>query len=258
EGREYPLFERIQVRKDGTKFPVELNVSLIRDPEGKPLYIQSLVRDITKRKKNEDILNRSLKEKVVLLKEIHHRVKNNMQIISSLLRLKASSLSEKGVEKIFQESQDQIRSMALVHEQLYESKDLSRIDFARYVQKLVNNLQSSYEGMAAVEIVLALESIKIDVNRAIPCGLILNELVTNAYEHAFPEGRGRLIVGLNRTPDGMIHMEVSDDGRGLPENLDLNTISSLGLTLVRDLTLQLDGRFDFSSGEGSRFEVSFP
>ena len=258
EGKEYPLFERIQVRKDGTEFPVEINISLIRDPEGKPLLIQSIVRDITERKKNEDKITRSLQEKEILLKEIHHRVKNNMQIISSLLRLKASDPSGKGVKAIFQESQDQIRSMALVHEQLYESKDLSRIDFGHYIQKLVDNLRSSYEGMAAVEIVLELESIELDVTRAIPCGLILNELVTNAYEHAFPEGRGRLIVGLNRMPDGKIHMEVRDNGIGISDGLDLNTLSSLGLTLVRDLTLQLEGRLDVSSTGGSRFEVTFP
>jgi len=197
-------------------------------------------------------LEASLHEKEVLLKEIHHRVKNNLQVISSLLQLQAGYVEDDAARRVFEESQGRIKSMALVHEKLYQSKDLAGIDFGDYVRDLVSGLTSSY-GAHAQGVVIEVEaaSLHLDVDRAIPCGLIVNELVTNAFKHAFPNGRaGRIDVTLSGGGSSAIQLSVRDDGVGWPADFDPAQSSSLGLRLVHILAKQLQGRLELHSADG--------
>jgi two-component sensor histidine kinase len=200
----------------------------------------------------------SLQEKEVLLQEIHHRVKNNLQIISSLLSLQASRLEEPRALDALRDSQDRVRSMALVHEKLYQSPDLAQIDFADYAHALTRSLFSSYQARAP-EIALRtqIDDIPLSIDRAMPCGLILSELVSNALKHAFPSGRtGEITVGLHAQDDCVV-LVVADDGVGLPADLDFSNPGSLGMKLVVTLVEQLGGSIELDGRAGTLVEVSF-
>ncbi|MEE9191362.1 MAG: PAS domain S-box protein, partial [Candidatus Aerophobetes bacterium] len=215
--------------------------------------------DITERKRAEDQIKASLKEKEVLLREIHHRVKNNLQIISSLFNLQSRCIKDKQVLHVFKESRDRIRSMALIHERLYQSKDLARIDFTEYVRGLVANLFQSYKvnpDLIALE--TSIEEIFLGVDKAIPCGLIIDELVSNSLKYAFPEGRqGKIHIDLDSDKEGKFTLIVSDSGVGFPKDLDFRKTESLGLELVCTLADQLDGTIDLDRSGGSTFKISF-
>ncbi len=216
-----------------------------------------VARDISARKRAEEELRRSLGEKEVLLKEVHHRVKNNLQIISSLLNLQGEELEDADAARRFRESQNRIRSMALIHELLYRSDDLSGIDFAEYVERLVQHIVNSYGPQAhRVESRLEIEARPLSLDCAIPCGLIVTELVANAIEHAFPDGAGTVSVRF-RSDDGRRHLEVRDDGVGLPPELDPEQAATLGLRLVTALARQLGGEYLFEVEGGTGFRVSF-
>lgn len=220
-------------------------------------------REITERKCVEEKLNLSLKEKEVLLKEIHHRVKNNMQIISSLLRLQSWHVKNKKMQEMYKASQNRIRSMALIHEKLYQSEDLARIDFSDYVRSLTRNLFSVYRvGMEDIDIKLDLDELHLDVNTAIPLGLIVNELVSNSLKHAFPEERagrkeGKICLSLSSNGKGEVRLIVSDNGVGLPKDFDFRQTESLGLQLVNDLVEQLDGSLQVQRKRGTAFKITF-
>jgi PAS domain S-box-containing protein len=224
-------------------------------------------QEINERKKAESQLNESLKEKEVLLKEIHHRVKNNMQIISSLLRLQSWQIKDEKMQEIFKASQDRIKSMALIHEKLYQSDDLARIDFAEYVRSLTNNLFSMYRcGMEAVDIKLDMEKFYLDINTAIPLGLIVNELVSNSLKYAFPEKRAKeeerefkdeISLSLCCENKGRVTLVVRDNGVGLPPGFDYRKSESLGLQLVTDLVDQLDGSIELKRKKGTAFIITF-
>ncbi|MEA3421570.1 MAG: histidine kinase dimerization/phosphoacceptor domain -containing protein, partial [Acidobacteriota bacterium] len=200
---------------------------------------KELQEQITERKRAEARLNESLKEKEVLLKEIHHRVKNNMQIISSLLSLQAGRIKNKKMQEMFKVSQDRIKSMALIHQKLYQSKDLARIDFSDYIRSLTNNLFSIYRvGMEAINIKLDLDEFYLDINTAIPLGLIVNELISNSLKYAFREERawgkggksqGEIRISLRSDNEGRTKLVVRDNGVGLPKDLDFRKTKSLGL-----------------------------
>ncbi len=217
------------------------------------------VRDITERKRAEEALKASLQEKEVLLKEIHHRVKNNMQVISSLLSLQSRHLEDPKAIGMFKDSQHRIRSMALVHEKLYQSKDLSRIDFGQYLQNLVVYLIHSYQVDAGrVRLRLDVGDTALDINTAIPCGLIINELATNALKHAFPGGRkGEVRVTLRPGADGRFSLTVGDDGVGWPRDVDFRKTETLGMQLVTMLVDQLDGKIELEKKPGTTFRISF-
>jgi two-component sensor histidine kinase len=204
-------------------------------------------------------LRASLHEKEILLKEIHHRVKNNMQVISSLLSLQSRHLTDKAAIEMFRESQQRIRSMALVHEKLYQSKDLSRIDFSKYIESLIMFLFHSYRvNSDLVRMKTEVRNVLLDINSAIPCGLIINELVMNALKHAFPGGRkGEIIVSLQPSGDDRFILSVSDDGVGFPAGLDFHKTETLGMQLVTMLVDQLDGTISLERKPGTRFEVVF-
>ncbi len=217
-----------------------------------------IVRDITEKKLIEDKVNKSLKEKDVLLQEIHHRVKNNLQIVSSLLSLQSRYIEETESVEIFRDSQSRIKSMALVHEKLYQSGDLTRIDLAEYVPDLVSDLFRSYcVNYNQVQFKVNSENISLDINTAIPCGLIINELVTNSIKHAF-QGiiEGEIIIEL-KYEDDCLKMKVQDNGVGFPEEVNLNNIKTLGLQLVISLTKQLDGSIELITEGGTCFNIRF-
>ena len=202
--------------KNGQIVWVHGEARLIPDESGTPVLLQGVAFDITEGKRAEEIVKSSLREKELLLKEIHHRVKNNLQITSSLLRLQASKIADVGVKQLLRESQDRIRSMALVHDMLYRSQDLARVDFPEYVRTLVIQLFRSYNASGRIRSAVELEPIVFGVDLAVPCGLIINELVANALKHAFPGDRkGEVRVRMNAAPDGYT-LSVRDDGVGLP------------------------------------------
>lgn len=208
-----------------------------------------------------DRLARSLAEKEVLVKEVHHRVKNNLQVIASLLHLHADMLEDTNAAAELRESQHRVEAMAMVHEQLYESGDLREVDLVRHARLLLSNLFTAY-GVDPDQISGAVEadgeSLVLGVDRAIPAGLILNELVSNGMKHAFPEGRaGSVRIRLRRL-EGNIHVEVSDDGVGMPPGLDLRKSKSLGLKIVDILTRQLKGSVEFNTNGGTNFRLIFP
>ncbi len=205
----------------------------------------------------EAAIKDSLAEKEVLLKEIHHRVKNNMQIISSLLNLQLQHVHQDEAVNVLRDSQSRVKSMAMVHEKLYQSPNLTKIDFADYVQKLVYDIFYSYgikEG--EIEIDLDIGDIKMGIDSAIPCGLIINELVTNSFKYAFPNGTGTMRVALKSFQDVM-ELKVSDNGVGLPEDFDPESTETLGLQLVANLVKQLDGELKINRDKGTQFIITF-
>jgi PAS domain S-box-containing protein len=217
--------------------------------------------DITERKQAEEKLLASLREKEVMLKEIHHRVKNNLQIVSSLLKLQSGYIRDPEALGLFKDSYNRVRSMALIHEKLYRSSDLSGIDASEYIHNLVANLCSAY-GVCSEKIAVKIdvEKIAIDIDTAIPCGLIINELVSNSLKYAFPEGKqGLVTINLKLSQDNrkMFVLTVADDGIGLPPNFDLETSDSLGLQLVFNLTEQLGGTIQVSGNKGTFYKIIF-
>ena len=216
--------------------------------------------DITERKAAEERIRSSLEEKEMLLKEIHHRVKNNLQIISSLLSLQAGQVRDAKTLQMFSNSQNRIASMALIHERLYRSNELARVDFAEYVRDLTDNLFETYQvSSQRIQLQLEVDKTLVGIDEAIPCGLIINELVLNALKHAFPDGReGILLISFRRQKNGDNELIVRDDGVGLPAGIDLAKVDSLGVRLVTVLVTQLGGRLVVETEGGAGFRVLFP
>lgn len=204
-----------------------------------------------------DVLQASLNEKDVLLKEVHHRVKNNLQLISSLLSLQASRIGEPAVASLFDDSRNRVRSMAMVHENLYRAGNFASIAMQAHIESLCSHLHRVY-ALSGVGIVTDSDDVTLDLDQAVSCGLIINELVSNALKHAFPEGRGgKISVRFGITEDGLCSLAVTDDGAGLPGDIDINGACSLGLQLVRDLVDQLDGEVNLERVEGTNVFVTF-
>jgi two-component sensor histidine kinase/ligand-binding sensor domain-containing protein len=204
----------------------------------------------------------SVKEKDVLIKEIHHRVKNNMQVVSSLLNLQAASVSDVAVLDIIKKSRDRVLSMALIHEKLYQSRDLARIDFEQYLRKLIVHLFNSYRvDPGTVDLRIDVKDVYLDINTGIPCALIANELVSNALKYAFPAGRdvrGEIAIAFRRADDGPYALTIRDNGVGLPAGFGLETSESLGLQIVQDLVAQLDGTIRVENQGGTIYTITFP
>ncbi len=237
-----------------------LQVTSVRiEWEARPATL-NLGADVTARHHAETVLRESLRVKEGLLKEIHHRVKNNLQVVTSLLRLEAGRSKVEATRTALQEMQGRIRSMALLHEMLYRSTDFAGVDLADYVRQLATQLfRALNTRFGAIRLNLELDSISLVIDQAIPCGLIVNELLTNSLKHAFPDGReGEIRIGLVRTPAGQVLLGVSDNGVGLPADLAALRTHSLGLQLVTDLARQLHGTLELSApGAGAVFTVTF-
>ena len=215
--------------------------------------------EITERKHAEEQIKTSLAEKEVLLKEIHHRIKNNLQIISSLLFLQSDSAADPHIRDMFTESQNRIRSMALIHEKLYQSPDLAKVDFAEYIRNLTDHLFRSYAGNAGIiKLEMNVKDIFLDIDSAIPCGLLINELISNSLKYAFPKGqKGSIAIDFftqNRAENVLI---VKDTGVGLPQDFDLKKTHTLGLQLVNSLSRQLKGTMELHNNDGTEFRLAF-
>ncbi len=225
---------------------------------GQPAVIGTLL-DITERKQAEERIHAALREKEVMLKEIHHRVKNNLQVVSSLLRLQARSVKHPEAVVAFEESCARVHSMALVHEKLYQSSSLSELDFAAYTGSLTDSLLRSYgTDRSVVRVRLDMEKVRLDIQQAIPCALILNELVSNALKHAFPDGRpGEIRIRLRADTTGSIHLLISDNGVGLPAGFDPLQAKTLGLQLVATLVSQLRAGLEIRRVNGTGYALTF-
>ena len=283
-------------RKDGAEFPVEISLSPLKSEEG--VLAMSVVRDVTDRREAqrtlarhaEDLRNEraaalnlahdaqharhkaqaaelriaaSLREKEVLLQEIHHRVKNNLQVISSLISMQARLLGADASRHALEECLTRVQAIALIHEKLYQSNDYANVPFSAYAKNLAANVfHASGLAPGRITLELAIEDLALPVDKAIPCGLILNELITNALKHAFPDGRaGRIRVELGKVPGSGWRLAVSDDGRGLPPDIEVRTSGTLGLQLVRMLARQLKAELEVDSDHGNRgtlFRLTIP
>jgi PAS domain S-box-containing protein len=246
-------------RADGTSFPVEYSSNpIIEKGEVKGGVVT--FTDITKRKKSEKIIEDSLKEKDVLLREIHHRVKNNMQIISSLLNLQSAYFQDKEAINVFKESQNRIRSMALIHEKLYQSGNIAGVKLADYVQDLASHLMSSYSlDSTKIKMTTSIENVSLGIDTAISLGLIVNELLSNAFKYAFPNGAsGEISLSYKPTDENAAILIISDNGVGIPKDIDFRQTESLGLQLVNTLVEQLEGSIELRLNNGTEFTIVLP
>jgi PAS domain S-box-containing protein len=253
----HATFEIIHLTKDGEKIPVEVNNHLFI-MKGKKVAL-AISRDITERKKAEEQLRHSLEEKEMLMKEIHHRVKNNLMVISSLLNLQSKYIKDKESLNIFKESQSRAKSMALIHERLYRSDDMKKINFGEYIETLSNDLYHTYvTDQGRITLNLEVEDAKIDINTSVPLGLIVNELVSNCMKHAFPanEMNGEISITFKKIGDKFM-LNVKDNGVGFPEDLDFKNTDSLGLQLVTMLVDQIDGEIELKNKDGTEFKITF-
>ena len=214
-------------------------------------------RDVTEREKDEEKLRAALEEREVMLREIHHRVKSNIQIVSSLLRLQSRYIKDEKALEVLNESQNRIKSMALIHEKLYQSQDFARIDFSDYIAKMITHLFAIYKvEFGRIRHNVEAKNIQLDINRAIPCGLIINELITNALKHAFPEDReGEILVRMRPSDGDKYELTVKDNGVGLPEGFDIRQKGTLGFQIVSDLVKQLDGSIEIRRDAGSEIII---
>ena len=250
-------YESRFVTKNGEDRWLVVSAGLI-EYKGRPAGVASFL-DITENKKVEGQLRNSLAEKEVLLKEVHHRVKNNMQIISTLLDLQSETIIDEEALRAFRESQDRIRAMALVHEKLYQSADFSSIDLGEYIEKLANVLFNSYMADSErITLKVDVRHIPLEIDKAIPCGLIINELLSNALKHAFPDGRkGEISIRFDVEEDDRITLTVADNGVGMPEGVDPAHSRTLGLQLVSMLARQLRGEISLELTAGTVFTIRF-
>jgi two-component sensor histidine kinase len=214
--------------------------------------------DITARKLADEITRKSLNEKELLLKEIHHRVKNNLQIIVSLLKLQARYINDPKDLQIFNSSRSRVETMSLIHEKLYRSKDLSDIDLGSYLKDLITHILKAYRvNNEEVNFEITAEPINLTIDTAIPCGLIINELINNTIKYAFPEGhKGSITVDIKKSDDDIV-LEVCDNGIGIPESFDISRSDSLGLQLVETLIKQISGTVTVDTSKGTKFTIKF-
>ena len=231
-----------------------------RNPDGTPERMSGTHKDISARKYAEQQLADSLAEKSVMLQEIHHRVKNNLQVICSLLNLQTQGSPDPKITEIMKESQNRVKSMALVHENLYQSQNLSKISLETYVRELTNNLLRSYRSkMSQIKIHVAIASIYLDIDTAVPCGLIINELVSNALKYAFPDQEsGEIKVKVTQNTEKSITLTITDNGMGLPHEINVEQTQTLGLRMVKTLTRQISGTLTVSRETGTSFNIHFP
>ena len=244
-------------RKDGSKFPVEIGLNPIETDEG--TKVLSAIVDISDRKLKEQKIQAALEEKNVLLGEIHHRVKNNLQIVHSLLDLQSSRISDPVALEMLRDSQNRIRSMALIHQSLYLSNDFAKVNLGKVLEALIPTLMESYSvNHSRIRYDFAVADVLLSINQAIPCGLIINELISNALKHAFPDERcGTLLIQLTLQPEDNILLSVSDDGVGISPTVDLKKTDTLGFQLVHLLADQLGATLRINRVDPTRFELIF-
>ena len=240
-----------------------VNAELEKRVKERTIELEKALKTLQKENKEKEIaqnkIKTSLKEKEVLLKEIHHRVKNNLQIVSSLFFFQSKTISDPQMLEMFRDGQNRVKSMALIHEKLYQSDDLANIDFREYVKKLSTFLFQSYGiDQNKIKFKNNVSNIQLDVDQAVPCGLIINELISNSLKHGFDEGDyGTVRIDMGHDEYNNLVMKVSDDGKGMPPGIDVQKIDSLGLRLVNNLTLQLNGKVEYFNKNGTTVKVTF-
>ncbi|WP_114089072.1 sensor histidine kinase [Thalassospira profundimaris] len=246
------------LRKDGSEFAVEIGLNPI--PMGDQMHILAAIVDISDRKTRQEHLERSLREKELLLAEVHHRVKNNLQIVYSLLDMQSAQIDDPGIREMLRDSCNRVRSMAQIHQTLYQSEDVSRVDLGDFFDDLLKSLHTSYViDSERITIHTDISQVFLPIGVAVPCGLIANELLSNALKHAFPDGReGKIDIHVGKTGANTVKITVSDDGVGLPDNLDIENSVSLGLQLVYMLVDQLHGKLDINRMNPTSLSIEFP
>lgn len=251
-------YETLRLKKDGTLINVSLTLSPIFDASGKLKSISIISRDITETKNAEKEIKRALKEKELLLREIHHRVKNNMQIILSLLNLQTHHIMTDEAAKIIQETENRVKALSTIHENLFQSQDLTTINFQEYIWSLVRGIFFSYKIREdQIKPIIKIKGIMLNIETAVPCSLIINELVSNSLKHAFPSGKkGNIYISL-QSKDNLYFLTIKDDGIGFPEDLDFKKTESLGLQLVNSLVIQIDGDIKLNRNHGTEFIITF-
>ncbi len=248
----------VRIRKDGTRFIANVLITPVYDESGRHIGFAKITRDISERVAAQAQAMEALRREI-LLKEIHHRVKNNLQVVNSLLYLQSVRIADPTTVGILKESQTRVKSIALIHEKLYRGSDLGRVDFTEYARDLVADLFRTY-GINQEAIVLRcdIRDVSLPIDAAIPCGLIINELTSNALKHAFPPGTaGEITITMARTDDDNVLLTVSDTGAGFPKDVNWRKSKSLGLNLVMDLTKQLGGAVEMNSDRGTTFKITF-
>lgn len=247
-------------RKNDSFFNVQLSASMVKNDTGNPICMMASFVDITDRKLAEKHMQESLKEKEVLLQEIRHRVKNNLQISCSLLNIQSRYIEDKTAHDAFKESQNRIRAMALLHEKLCQSDNMSNIDFPHYVQSLTDTLfVANNSNFKAIKSKVDISNISIDVDTSLHLGLILNELCTNTLKHAFPDGNnGEVRIVCHPKGDNKCELAVSDNGIGLPDNFNLKSAKTMGLQLVDSMVKQMKGEIKVDGRGGASFKITFP
>jgi two-component sensor histidine kinase len=237
-----------------------MSTSQITGQSGNVIGLIIVATDMTQMKKAEDELKQSLLEKEILLKEVYHRVKNNLQVINSLLQIQSLSLKDTDAVRMFRETQRRIRIMSMIHEKLYKSKDLTKIDFSSYMFNLVDYIQQSYSIESSnIDFDINTHNIELGLNKAIPCGLIINELVSNSYKYAFEPGqKGKVYIELNLGDDDHYTLIVQDNGKGFPESIDFKNTETLGMVIVNSFADQLKGTIELDRNCGTKFIIKFP
>ena len=259
----HKLQQEVNDRINAQKALKKLNEELENRVERRTIQLKQsnykLQQEIAERKQAETKVRNSLQEKEVLLKEIYHRVKNNLLVVSSLLEIQSNSIEDPEIVKMFKNSQHRLNSMALVHEQLYQSKNLKELDFSVYLKALVEKIFYSYDtSEQGINFIVDVEEINLNIETAHSCGLIVNELIANALEHAFPNRKnGNIWLNLKQDKNSGIVLKVKDDGVGIPQNFDFRNTESLGLKLVCILTRQLEGEIKLDKSDGTCFEITF-
>jgi PAS domain S-box-containing protein len=245
------------LRKDGTEVPIEIGLNPLETSAGR--FVLSSIVDITERRRAVDQLHAGLKERDVLLQEVHHRVKNNLQLICSLINVQARKLEEGGPREVLAECKHRVEAIAMIHEQLYQSRNYASIPFSEYARSLASNIVHAAAASGTIELHCQCDPVLLPVDKAISCGLILNELITNALKHAFPEGNGgRLFVELQQLPDSRVRLSVRDTGIGMAFRFEDASMASLGTQLVKTLTDQLDGSLQMQIDGGTVISIEFP
>jgi two-component sensor histidine kinase len=241
--------------------PVELDklYALVDELAGYILMHRALEEKERKRQIAESNLKKSLEEKEVLLKEVHHRVKNNMQIISSILKMQERLIDDPKLKTVLGESQNRIRSMALIHENLYRNESLANIQFKNYVQSLINNISRSYfDQQGKVSFVFDIEDVFLPLDVGIPCGLIINELISNAFKHAFKDReKGTITIALKKVEEGTYILSVTDDGKGIDPSFSPEHANSLGMRIVFKLIQQIEGELNYDFSDGTNYHIRF-
>ncbi|MFH5833055.1 sensor histidine kinase [Halalkalibaculum sp. DA384] len=256
--KEIDSFEIAYLTKGGDTVPVNFSKAVMLNADGSMKGLVCLASDITDRKEAERQVKKSLKEKEILLAEIHHRVKNNLAVISGMLQMQIWETDNEAAETVLRDSQLRVQSIALVHEKLYQSENLSYIEFDKYIRDLLQAIGSTYvNDERDISIETSLETVALNINQAIPCSLLINELVVNAYKHAFSSnGKGKISIDIKKR-GGKVFVLVSDNGSGFPEEFTHEAKESLGMSIINTLVKQLDAEIEIYNSNGANIEFNF-